>query len=571
MLENRTIVIIAIGYIIGILMGLYCKISIVFLYLISFFIYLMLKKPPTKKFKIISFRRYFRYIKIIFTKKVIFTIIIISIISNTITLYQNYRYENLYSNFNGQKITVIATVVSNPKEKEYKNVYKIKIETINGSTKYKNTYLYLNVKNTLKIDLEYGAKLQFTGEFSEPSSRRNYKGFDYKEYLKTLKIYGTVDLNKIESQSDANKISIFKFSNSIFLKIKDLIQENFEIDEANLLLGILLGYTDEIDEDIKLSFQDSNVSHVLAVSGMHVSFVIIFLKLFLEKLIGKRANRIFTVFVLIGYMFITGFASSVVRAVIMGILGILASIFHRRSDIWQNISLALLILLIYNPFLIESTSMWLTFIGTVGILTISVYVFIPPIMAICFNKVAITSIFMGMIICIFIGPITILGFVFVLFYNILDFLNLKSLFINLISLIINLVIDLSNVGSNLPFSQIYVVTPSILVIVLYYIIVFVIWFFYSIYKSNSPAKFPSAFRKRVKNLVSLLIYRFNQNKRKIISIILIISVLGCFLKIMPKDLKIYFIDVGQGDATLIVTPKNKKILIDGGGSEFRDL
>ncbi len=571
MLENRTIVIIAIGYIIGILMGLYCKISIVFLYLIGFFIYLMLKKPPTKKFKIISYRRYFRYIKIIFTKKVIFTIIIISIISNTITLYQNYRYENLYSNFNGQKITVIATVVSNPKEKEYKNVYKIKIETINGSTKYKNTYLYLNVKNTLKIDLEYGAKLQFTGEFSEPSSRRNYKGFDYKEYLKTLKIYGTVDLNKIESQSDANKISIFKFSNSIFLKIKDLIQENFEIDEANLLLGILLGYTDEIDEDIKLSFQDSNVSHVLAVSGMHVSFVIIFLKLFLEKLIGKRANRIFTVFVLIGYMFITGFASSVVRAVIMGILGILASIFHRRSDIWQNISLALLILLIYNPFLIESTSMWLTFIGTVGILTISVYVFIPPIMAICFNKVAITSIFMGMIICIFIGPITILGFVFVLFYNILDFLNLKSLFINLISLIINLVIDLSNVGSNLPFSQIYVVTPSILVIVLYYIIVFVIWFFYSIYKSNSPAKFPSAFRKRVKNLVSLLIYRFNQNKRKIISIILIISVLGCFLKIMPKDLKIYFIDVGQGDATLIVTPKNKKILIDGGGSEFRDL
>ncbi|MCI9064144.1 MAG: MBL fold metallo-hydrolase [Clostridia bacterium] len=52
------------------------------------------------------------------------------------------------------------------------------------------------------------------------------------------------------------------------------------------------------------------------------------------------------------------------------------------------------------------------------------------------------------------------------------------------------------------------------------------------------------------------------------SIILIICLIGSIIKIIPKDLKVYFIDVGQGDSTLIVTPLNKSILIDGGGSEF---
>ena len=555
MLENRPIVVITIGYIIGIIMGLYFKFSIALFYFIFYIIYLILKKTHKQKFKLISVRRYFRYVKIIFTKSVAIKIIIVSIISNSITLYQNQKYEKIYSNLDEEQINAEAIVVSNAKEKNNKKIYKIKIE---------NMYVYLYVNDSLNVELNYGEKIVIEGIFEAPSTRKNYKGFDYSEYLKTLKICGILEASQISKIKDANKISLSYQANSIFLKIKNLIQSNFDEDTSSILLGILLGYTDEIDEDIKSNFQESNISYVLAVSGMHVGYIILFLKLFLEKIVGKKKRKIITIVVLIIYMFITGFSPSIVRAGIMGILSILASLLYRKSDKWQNISLALLILLIYNPFLIKSTSMWLTFIGTLGVMTISAPIAIAPIIAMYFNKVPITSLIISIVISVFIGPAVISILIFVIFYNVFNLLKIKNLFIKIISIIIKLIINLTEIGSNLPFNQIYVTTPNIIEIILYYFIIFSLYFFYLLYRKKEP----TIFQKRIKNLVHLFKFRFNQTKRKIISIILCLCIICVFINIIPGNLEIYFIDVGQGDSTLIITPTDKKILIDGGGSEY---
>ncbi len=134
---------------------------------------------------------------------------------------------------------------------------------------------------------------------------------------------------------------------------------------------------------------------------------------------------------------------------------------------------------------------------------------------------------------------------------------------------INVLISISNF-SNLPFSKIYVVTPKIFLVVFIYVVLIVFNYIYKIYHDRNP----SITKIRFRNLIAAYKYQFIQYKEKyekriFIILILIILTFSIF-QFIPKDLKIYFVDVGQGDCTFIVTPKNKTILIDGGGSTGSD-
>ena len=575
MLENRPIVAITIGYIIGIILGLYCKISIALLYLFCFIIYSLFKKPHSKKFKLVSLKRYFRYVKLIITKKVFIIIILVSIISNTFTLYKNYEFQKKIANISGKEIQTEGIIISNVKNKKYSDMYTIKI---------KDKKFYLNIKKTENIDLEYGDRINLTGNFIEPETQRNYRGFDYRKYLKTQGIYGNINVNnitKIQNIGLSPKISILKRINSISNKIKNIFKENFNEKISNLILGMLLGYTDEIDLNVKEDFSKSNISHILAVSGMHVGYVILFCNILFSKLFGKRKTYFITIIVLIFYMFLTGLSPSVIRASIMACLMLFSKLIYRKSDVWTNISISLLSLLIYNPFCIGNISLILSYVGTIGILTysinfkqsirfldmvgitLSVTIFLIPILAIYFNKIPIFSLFVSLLVGIIVLPIFILGIVFIV-------LNKTTLFIkffikNILNFLVKILLKISEFGSKIPLNQIYVVMPNWLEIFIYYVIIFISVFL--VYAFKPKSKQNTVFNRRIKNLFHLLKFRYRQNKEKVLSIFLIVLIFFGCTKIIPKDLRIHFIDVGQGDSCLIVTPNNKKILIDGGGSE----
>ena len=173
-------------------MGLYFNISIVFFYLPIVAIYFLkknLNRKKVKKLNLYNLKRYFRFFKLFFNSKVLITIFIFSIISNTITIYQNNKYNIIYKD--KENLEGKALVVSEKEDKEYSYVYKIKVLNIENKKEGKNTYLYLRINKKSDVLLEYGDIISFKGEFQEPSKKRNYGGFDYKNYLKTLKIYGT--------------------------------------------------------------------------------------------------------------------------------------------------------------------------------------------------------------------------------------------------------------------------------------------------------------------------------------------------------------------------------------------
>jgi len=598
-MKNRPVLVAVIGYIIGILMGLYFNFSIVLFYIPITAIYLIIKRKNIKReFKLISFRRYFRYIKIVISKKVILIILISSIISNSIIIMQNKKYNNLYQN--QQSLYLIGTIVSNKLEKEYKNVYKIKIEICNKSKKYNNTYLYLNINKKTKEDLKYGDKVIVQGEFIEPTCQRNTGGFDYKQYLKTKKIYGSVNVENIRVQAH-NKINIlFRLSNNISLQLKERIDKILNKEEASILKGLLLGDTSNIEREMYEKFQISNMAHILAVSGMHISYIILGMQLLLKKNIGKRKTKFFIILILTIYMMITGFSPSIVRASIMGILTMLSGILYKKNDIWNSIAISLFCILIYNPFLISNIGLQLSYLGTIGIITLQKDIFdilkkaksekrkynfnrkkiilitkikeilsvtfsaqiaILPILLYHFNFTGIYFWITNLIISIIIGPIILMGFISIILSTINIFI-IKH-FNNILAIAIKILIQITNF-SNLPFAKIYIPTPNIYVIILYYIFIIIARFIYSIYHKKKI----NVTEKRMRNLLAVMKYKWNQKKpKRYIKILIIIFLILLIFHIIPKNLKIYFVDVGQGDCTFIVTPQNRTILIDGGGSE----
>lgn len=333
-MKQRPILVVTIGYIIGILWGLYFKPSIVLCYILSYTIYYLINTfyKRKRKFKLVSFSRYKKYLKLIINNQVIIIIIISSIISNTIVIFQNQKYENFYKD--GETIEIQAIVTSSKKEKQYYNLYQVKLENS------KNLSLYIQVNKNQK--LEYGDKIKLQGQFKKPEKQRNYKGYDDEKYLKTLKIAGRVKVTNLQVLAKKQLNPILQKANEINFKLKEKIEELYEKENASILKGLLLGETDDIQEDIKESFQISNISHVLAISGMHISYLIIGINLLCGKLLGKRKTHIITIIILILYSFITGFSPSIVRAVVMGVLVIGAKMLNRKSDVWNILAISLI-------------------------------------------------------------------------------------------------------------------------------------------------------------------------------------------------------------------------------------
>lgn len=598
---SRPILVAVIGYLIGIIWGLYLNVSIVPFYIIIAVLYIILKKIfPSNLFK---FQRYFRYIRLYFNEKSILIVLIFSIISNIYLFIQNEEYNILYNE--DQDIELIGIIDSQVIEKDYENQYKLKVlEENQKEKKIENKYVIIKVDKEQDI-LEYGAKVKIKGKWKKPKEQRNEGGFNDKQYLKTLKVLGRIKVEKI-SIIDRNCGNIFfEFSYKISAKISKQIDILLDKEEASIFKGILLGDTSSIDDSLKNDFQIANISHVLAVSGMNVSYIIIGIRILFQKLLGKQKNYIFTIIILVFYIFLTGFSPSIVRAVIMGIIFISSKLFFRKSDTYTSLSISLLVLLIYNPFLILNIGLQLSYLGTLGILifnssilelfnkinlkkcrnriirnkyvlkmidkikeilavTFSAQIIILPFILFYFNIFGTYFVVSNLLVSFIIGPIIIIGIIVLA----ISFINsgIMSFFAEVLEIILSFLIKISYV-SNLPISKIYFPTLKKEIIAVYIVIILIIRFLIYIYSSKKWSYTIQRFR----NLIALFKYKSRKNKKKVRNALIVFLIVILLIYKYPKDLRINFVDVGQGDCTFIITPYNNTILIDGGGSETFDV
>ena len=400
-----------------------------------------------------------------------------------------------------------------------------------------------------------------------------YMGFNYSSYLKTKKILGTVNVKpeniKVISHNNTNIIlnKIYELRYIMKSKIERLLPE----ETAGLCLGMLIGDTSSIEENMQEDFRNSNLSHILAVSGANVSYIIVSITYIFNKMcFRKKLSKIISIFLLLLFMLLTGCTSSVNRACIMAILMLIADLSHRKSDVYNNLAISALILLIINPYSILDIGFQLSYMGTIGIVflhdkisnfiktenkilkyflemiyvTTCANVAIIPIMMFHFNTISLTFYFSNILAGPILGIIVIIGFI--MFFLSLIFIPLATPIAFILNVMLKFIIKIAEITASIPLSKILITTPSIFFIISWYIIIFLI-----VYRQSVKC-FYIKNKKMIKIVVSITI------------IVLIVS--NLFISI-NRPLKIYFIDVGQGDSCLIVTPSNKKILIDGGGSE----
>lgn len=314
----------------------------------------------------------------------------------------------------------------------------------------------------------------------------------------------------------------------------------------------------DISEETVANFRNSSLLHILAVSGGHTLYIIIGATFLLTKLkISKKLTNFIIIVILLLFMIITGLNASVVRACIMGVIMVLSKVLYRKLDIYTSIGFSLLIVFVDNPFAINDIGLQLSYIGTLGIVllnkpiedflckkninkkiaqglsvTISAQILLIPILIYNFNTMSLTFFISNMLALPLIGAIMGIGAanIFISIFS-LDLAKFTSVILNFL---LEILILIAEVSSKIPFSNIVVITPYKITIIIYYIIIFLILAIYRLktYKS-----------------IKILILSINKNRKKLIGVLLIIiiifNVFTLIIKNINSDLRIHFIDVGQ--------------------------
>lgn len=482
--------------------------------------------------------------------------------------------ENYYdSKFIDYENNYIVKIISLPEEVKNYSRYTATVKT----GKYKHTKILVYSKK----DFEYGDVIKFSQEIELPDGRRNDMGFDYSIYLRGKKISGIVKLKDFQLITEERDcfIYLFKLKKILLKRIEGCYSER----ESGFLKAILFGETNEIEEDIKEVFKEANISHVLAISGMHVTYIVLGIETILKKFVKdiKVRNFLIILFLNIFAIFVGG-SNSVWRACIMMSIVYLGNIVLRKANFWNSFKLALSILLLMNPYNIFSGAMWLSFGGSLGIVlysklleklmlkrikkinfrsnaffekiinklittisvTLGAQIIVFPIMIYVFNTFSLNFILSNVLISELVGPILILGYLCLLF----PFLSFIE------KILIKTIIMFAMFSSKLPISNIAVATPNLYKIILYYIFLAMLLYLY----------------KKRKLLLVRKIRKFGL-KTGIIIIIVLCILFGNFQIPYRRNFEIHFLDVNQGDSCFIRTANNVTILIDGGkgsGEEY---
>jgi len=418
--------------------------------------------------------------------------------------------------------------------------------------------------------LKRGDRVRLHGDLEPPTPPGNPGELDYPFYLRCQGIYYTMAIKEPKAVQLLNRVQgPMVWLADYRAEARELFLKVLPEEDANILLGMLLGLIEGIDPEEYRDYQKTGIIHVFSVSGMHIGFLLLVSAWLTSIMELKRSSRLLIgIGLLLVYGGLTGWPSPVVRSSIMGAMGLIAYYSGRENGMLNSLGLAGLIIVCLNPSAPLQMSFQFTFLATWGI----VYLFpllkaqlayrswwwdlvlIPicaqlpmfPLLIYHFNLFSPVSIISNILLGYLSGIVVVLGFFALILSGWLPML--AALFLNPAGLLIEVIRSINTWLVNLPGAFFWVAAPAWQIILIYYL------------------------------GLLLVIYALVRKKARgwLISGILLMGLL-LVVVFLPASLynrgtmEITFVDVGQGDSILLKTPQGKFILIDGGGSEFTDV
>lgn len=240
----------------------------------------------------------------------------------------------------------------------------VKDVTLNGEKAGRAYWSCYLKKGERPWKMDDGDRVTFTGSVYHPDGRVNPYGFDFEEFLlikgSTFGLYGRDNL-QVERRSPLTAYHLRKTLGEALEQVMP--------GSSGLARALLLGDRSGMEEDDRAAFQELGVAHVLAVSGLHVSFIFGFLLLILGRC-GLRLRSFLTVTLVIFYAWLTGFSPSIARALILCLMTVGARLVWRAADPLTNLALAFMALIALNPMNLLNAGFIMSFSAVLGILLV---------------------------------------------------------------------------------------------------------------------------------------------------------------------------------------------------------